>query len=237
MTMHQHIPNRGAAGTQQATGAQAAFLRSDADLSAEAQRILDGTRAQAAQHRERTAQTVQRAMDRKGLTDRARQAVAARAYRQDQARQQQLLNEHIAGIEVHKQQLVDRAFGARGGDPQTVMARRQAQQMAASLTESWQAMDMLRTAQQDGDTQLAKVIAGRAYSNGWTDVVDQWNHDGSNNAAVRNLVELQQLPDTTDTAWRLSTAGEFYAERPAILNGLRDQEIDSLARDDLGDAA
>ncbi|MER6402994.1 hypothetical protein ABT269_05560 [Streptomyces viridosporus] len=219
------------------TDYQAIFNQSGAEMSAEAQRVIDGARQQAAAFRDAANTTIARAMDRKGLSDRARQAVAARTYRQNQAQQEKLFAEHIAGINRHRQQLIDRAFGARGGDGQTLMARRQAQSMAAGLDEPWKAMDLLKTAQQDGDAQLAQVVAGHAYSRGWTDVVDQWNHDGSNDRAMRNLLEAQQLPDTNDIAWRMSASAEFYAEKPAILDGLREQEIDTLSRDDLGDAA
>ncbi|MGW3663719.1 hypothetical protein [Streptomyces sp. NPDC005141] len=213
------------------------FNKTGAELSAEAQRVIDGTRQQAAAFIDSANTTVQRTMDRKGLTDQARQTVAARTYRQAQAQSQRLLEEHIAGIERHKKTLVDRAFGSNGGDAQTLMARRQAQQMVAGLDESWKAMDMLATAQQDGDTQLAKVVAGHAFSRGWEDVVDQWNHDGSNDRSLRNLLDLKQLPDTNDTAWRFSVAGDFHVNQPSILSGLREQDIDSLARDDLGGEA
>lgn len=219
------------------TNYQAIFNRTGAELSAEAQAVIDGTRAQAAAFIESAEATVQRAMDRKGLSDRARQAVAARTYRQAQAQAQQLLEDHIAGIERHKQKLVDRAFGARGGDGQTVMARRQAQTLAAGLEDAGYAMEMLRTAQQDGDAQLAQVVARVAFSRGWLDVVDQWNHDGTHNTAMAGLLELDQLPDTNDWKWRASVATDFHVNRPAALNGLREQEIDHLAHDDLGDAA
>lgn len=219
------------------TSIQNLFNKTGAELSAEAQRVVDGTRQQAAAFIAGANTTVQRTMDRKGMTDQARQAVAARTFRQAQAQTQRLFDEHIAGIQRHKQKLVDRAFGARGGDAQTVMARRQAQQMTAGLDDHRTALDMLRTAQQDGDTQLAQVLAGHAYSMGWTDVVDHWNHDGSNDRAMTAILEAQQLPDTSDVAWRMGVAAEFHVEKPAVLDGLRDQEIDSLARDDLGGEA
>ncbi|MFB7162068.1 hypothetical protein [Streptomyces sp. NPDC056242] len=219
------------------TSIQNLFNQTGAELSAEAQRVVDGTRQQAAAFIEGANNTVQRAVDRKGMTDRARQAVAARTYRQAQAQTQRLLDEHVAGIQRHKQKLVDRAFGSRGGDAQTVMARRQAQQMTAGLDDHHIALEMLRTAQQDGDTQLAQVLAGHAYAMGWTDIVDQWNHDGSNDRAMAGLLEAQQLPDTSDVAWRMSVAAEFHVEKPAVLDGLREQDIDSLARDDLGGEA
>lgn len=220
------------------TSIQQIFNKSGAELSAEAQRVVDGTRQQAAAFIDSANTTVQRAMDRKGMTDQARQAVAARTYRHAQSQTQQLLDQHIAGIDRHKQKLVDRAFGAHGGDASTVMARRQAQQMLTGLDENWKAMDLLKTAQQDGDAQLAQVVAGHAHTMGWTDIVDQWNHDGAHNTAVAGLLEMQQLPDTSDIGWRMAVAGGFHVEKPSVLDGLREQDIDVLARDELGgDAA
>ncbi|MCI3930190.1 hypothetical protein [Streptomyces sp. AN091965] len=213
------------------------FNKSGADLSAEAQRALDGTRQQGAANAESARAVIDRVMDRKGLTDQARQAAASRTFRQAQARAEQLVSEHIAGVERFKQSRLDRAFGARGGDAQSLMARRQAQQMVTSADEDWKAMDLLKTAQQDGDTQLAQVVAGHAYSMGWTDVVDQWNHDGAHNTAIAGLLEAQQLPDTNDIGWRMGVAAEYYVDKPAVLDGLRDHEIDRLARDDLGGEA
>lgn len=220
MTLHQQI-----------------FNQTGAELSAAAQRVVDGTRGQAAAFIDSANTTVQRAMDRKGLTDQARQAVAARTYRQAQAQTQKLLDEHVAGVARYKQSKVDSAFGARGGDAQSIANRRAAQQMVAGLDDSGIAMEMLRTAQQDGDTQLAQVLAGHAYARGWRDLVDQWNHDGSNDRAIAGLLEMEQLPDTSDVTWRLSLAADFHVEKPAVLDGLREQEIDTLARDGLGDAA
>lgn len=219
------------------TTAQQIFNRTGAELSAEAQRVVDGTRSQAAAFIDSADTTVQRAMDRKGLTDRARQAIAARTYRQAQAQSQKLLDEHIAGIERHKKALIDRAFGARGGDAQTIANRRAAQQLVAGIDNPDAALQMLRTAQQDGDAQLAQVIAGHAYSYGWEDIVDEWNADGSNNTAVAGLIERNQLPDTTDFGWRMNVASDFHIAKPSVLDGLREQEIDSLARDDLGGEA
>ncbi|MGC4964633.1 hypothetical protein ACLQ2H_01270 [Streptomyces globisporus] len=213
------------------------FNRTGAELSADAQKVIDGTRAQAAAFNQAAETKVQRAMDNKQMSTRAQQAIAARTYRQTQAQTQTLLDQHITGVQQYKQKLVDRAFGARGGDAQTIANRRAAQQMVAGLDDGSIAMEMMRTAQQDGDTQLAQVIAGHAYSRGWNDVVDRWNHDGTNNTAMRNLVELQQLPDTNDIGWRMGVAAEFHVNPPAVLQGLRDTEIDALARDDLGGEA
>lgn len=218
--------------------AQQIFNRTGAELSAEAQRVVDGTRSQAAAFIDSANTTVQRAMDRKGLSDRARQAVAARTYRQAQAQSQKLLDEHIAGIERHKKALIDRAFGSDdSSDPNTLMARRQARETAAQLDMPWKGMDLMETAQQEGDTVLAKALAGHAFTMGWTDVVDQWNHDGSNDRAMRNLLDLKQLPDTTDFGWRMNVSSDFHIAKPSVLDGLREQEIDSLARDDLGGEA
>ncbi|WP_406127540.1 hypothetical protein [Streptomyces sp. NBC_00989] len=219
------------------TSAQQIFNRTGAELSAEAQRVVDGTRQQAAAFIDSANTTVQRAMDRKGLTDQARQAIAARTYRQAQAQSQKLLDEHIAGIERHKKTLIDRAFGARGGDAQTIANRRAAQQLVAGIDSPDAALQMLRTAQQDGDAQLAQVIAGHAYSYGWEDIVDEWNADGSNNTAVAGLIERNQLPDTTDFGWRMGVSSDFHIAKPSVLDGLREQEIDMLARDDLGGEA
>jgi hypothetical protein len=196
-----------------------------------AQAMLDKHAEKIAAVHERREMAINRINAHRGLSEQARQSHIARAYRAAQAELEELRVSGEKALKDYGQRLIDRAFGSRGGDPQTVMAQRQAQQMAASITDSGIAMDMLRTAQQDGDTQMAKAIAGRAFSNGWADVVNQWNHDGSNDPAIRLLNEHQELPHLQPAIWN---AHHFLAP-PKELDGMKDYEISRAAAADYSD--
>ena len=196
-----------------------------------AQTMLDKHADKIAHVHARTEQAIDRINRHRGLSEQARQGGIARAYREAQAELEQLRESGKKALDAYGQRLIDRALGSRGGDPQTVMAQRQAQQMAAGVTDPGMAMEMMRTAQQDGDTQMAKAIAGRAFSNGWSDVVNQWNHDGSNDSAMRLLNEHQELPHIDPAIWN---AHHFLAP-PKELAGMRDYEISRAAQTDYSD--
>ncbi|MEU5345706.1 hypothetical protein AB0H18_33565 [Streptomyces sp. NPDC020766] len=196
-----------------------------------AQAMLDKHADKIALVHAKTESAISRINNHRGLSEQARQGRIARAYRAAQAELEQLRIDGKKSLDDYGQRLIDRALGSRGGDPQTVMAQRQAQQMAASITDPGIAMEMMRTAQQDGDTQMAKALAGRAFSNGWSDVVNQWNHDGSNDSAMRLLNEHQELPSMNPTIWN---AHHFLAP-PKELDGMKDYEISRAAQGDYSD--
>lgn len=196
-----------------------------------AQSMLDkhGEKIAAVHQRRDTA--IERVRAHRGLSEQARQGHIARIHRETQAELEQLRDSGKKELDAYGQRLIDRAFGSRSSDPQTVMAMRQANSMAAGLTDPRIAMDTLRGAQQDGDTQLAKAIAARAFSSGWRDVVNQWNHDGSNDASMRLLNEHQELPQIDPAIWN---AHHFLAP-PKELDGMKDYEISRAAQTDYSD--
>ncbi|WP_405671494.1 hypothetical protein OG848_08265 [Streptomyces canus] len=196
-----------------------------------AQAMLDKHGEKIALVHAKTEMAISRINAHRGLSEHARQGRIARVYRDAQAQLEQLRDSGKKELDAYGQRLIDRALGSRGGDPQTVMAQRQAQQMAASITDPGIAMEMLHTAQQDGDSQMAKAIAGRAFSYGWRDVVNQWNHDGSNDQAMRLLNEHQELPSMDPAIWN---AHHFLAP-PRELDGMRDYEINRAANTDYSD--
>ncbi|MEV7032724.1 hypothetical protein AB0N99_21225 [Streptomyces sp. NPDC093272] len=179
----------------------------------------------------KTARAIDRINNHRGLSEQARQGGIARVYREAQAELEQLRDSGKKALDAYGQRLIDRAFGSRGGDAQTVMAQRQASQMAAGLNDPGIAMEALRGAQQDGDTQYAKAIAARAFSNGWTDIVNQWNHDGSNDASIRLVNEHRNLPQIRPEIWN---AHHFLAP-PKELDGMRDYQISRAAQTDYSD--
>ncbi|MFF1655799.1 hypothetical protein [Streptomyces sp. NPDC058255] len=179
----------------------------------------------------RTAQAINRINNHRGLSEQARQGRIARVYRDAQAELEQLRESGKKALDAHGQGLIDRALGSRSSDPQTVMAMRQANQMAAGINDPGIAMEILRGAQQDGDTQYAKAIAARAFSNGWTDVVNRWNHDGSNDASMRLINEYQELPHIDPAIWN---AHHFLAP-PKELEHMKTYEISRAAETDYSD--
>lgn len=210
---------------------QRRFLQSDEQQTTEFQKAMEAHRAQANQVRENANAAIERIASRKDMTPEARRAAAARVYKPAREQIQQLLDQHVAKVNAHKQQLARKAFGSESAaDPATAMMRRQARQQASALQDRRAAEDMLREAQFDGDNHLARAVARTAFENGWHDVVDQWNADGSNNAYMRHVVELMDLPDTNDVVWRINTAASYASpDAGPDLMGLRDHEISRAA--------
>ncbi|MFF7331528.1 hypothetical protein [Streptomyces sp. NPDC008150] len=179
----------------------------------------------------KTAQAINRVRAHRGLSQQARDGRIARIHREAQAELEELSVSGKQALDTYGQRLIDRALGNRSSDPQTVMAMRQANQLAASLNDPSIAMETLRGAQQDGDTQYAKAIAARAFSNGWTDVVNQWNHDGSNDASMRLINEYRELPQLDPVIWN---AHHFLAP-PKELEHMKTHEISRAAETDYSD--
>ncbi|MFC8234276.1 hypothetical protein [Streptomyces sp. NPDC057284] len=214
------------------TAYQRMFNRSAEDHTTDFQKALDAHQAKADQIRENAQAALDRIGSRKDLTPEAQRAAAARIYKPATEQIQQMLDQHIAKVSQHKQQLAQKAFGSdRSTDPQTAMARRQARQIAATAEDAHQAEQMVRDAQFDGDEHLARAAAAVAYERGWHDVVDVWNADGRNDTAMRCLIELAQLPDTNDTAWRISTAAAYSQPLSGVLDGLKPHEISRAIED------
>lgn len=207
------------------------FLQTDTEQTADFQKAIDAHRAKADQVREQTNAQLQRIAGRKDLTPEAKRGAAARTYKPACEQIQQMLNDHIAMVEGRKQALAQKAFGSDNTtDPTTAMMRRQARQQAAGIQDRQAAEEMLREAQFEGDTHLARAVARASFDNGWHSVVDQWNADGSNNAYMRHVVELMQMPDTNDPVWRINTAASYVKpDAGPDLLGLRDHEISRAA--------
>jgi hypothetical protein len=93
---------------------------------------------------------------------------------------------------------------------------------------------MLRNARFDGDDNLARAVAAVAFERGWDQVVDVWNADGRHDPAMRNLIELRQMPDTEDVVWRMNVAQSYAKPMPGILDGLKPHEISRAAETDYG---
>lgn len=193
-----------------------------------AQAMLDKHGEKIAAVHQRRDMTINRIRAHRGLSEQAKQGRIARAQREAETELEELRVSGKKALDDYAQRLIDRALGSRGGDPQTVTAQREARRMAADVTDPGIAMEMMRTAQQDGDTQMAKALAGRAFSYGWTDVVNQWNHDGSNDAAMRLLNERNELPNTDPTIWN---AHHFLAP-PKELEHMKTHEISRAAETD-----
>ncbi|KIF69258.1 hypothetical protein HY68_12740 [Streptomyces sp. AcH 505] len=216
------------------TDYQRMFNQSAVDYTADFQKQMDAHRAKAAAVRENAETLLGRISERKDLTPEAARAAAARIYKPACEQMRQMLDQHIEKVTQHKQKLAQKAFGSDPtNDPAKAMMRRQARQQAATLTDPDAAKRMLAEAKFDGDVHLARATAAVAYENGWHDVVDAWNSDGSNNASMRSLIEMRQLPDTKDPAWRINTAASYAPPMPGVLEGMKPHEISRAAEADI----
>ncbi|WP_128817424.1 hypothetical protein [Streptomyces sp. S063] len=211
---------------------QRRFQRTDEQNTTDFQKQMDAHRAKAEQVRQNAQQQIDRIGQRQELTLEAKRSAAARVYKPARATTQQLLEQHVDMVRQHKQALARKAFGSdNAADPMTAMARRQARQQAAGIQDHHEATEAIRNAQFDGDTHLARAIAAKAFENGWHDVVDTWNADGSNNAYMQPLIELMQMPDTDNLQWRMETAMQYAPPLPGVLEGMKDHEITRAAEE------
>jgi hypothetical protein len=217
---------------------QRLFRQSDAQNTSDFQKAMDAHIAKADQVRQNASDMIDRIGARKDLTPEAKRTAAARVYKPACEQIQQALNDHIEMVGRHKQKLADKAFGSdRATDPATAMARRQARQMAAAVEDMRDAEQMLRDAAFDGDDNLARAVAAVSFERGWDQVVDVWNADGRQDAAMRHLREIRTMPDTNDAVWRFNVAQSYAKPMPGILDGLKDHEISRAAETDLGGEA
>jgi hypothetical protein len=214
------------------------FLQTDAQNTADFQTAMDAHRAKAAAIRDRANDAIQKIGERRDLTPQAQRAAAAKVYKPATEQLTRMLDEHIAQVKAHKQQLARKAFGSdTAADPATAMARRQARQQAAALTDPAAAEQLIRDAHFTGDRELGRAAAAVAFERGWHQAVDVWNEDGSNNQFMKHLVELVQMPDTESGAWRLQLAQQYSGPTPGVLDGLKPHEISRAADTDFGGEA
>lgn len=215
---------------------QRRFNLTDEQNTSDFQKAMDAHRAKAEQIRQQAEDTIARISARTDLTTDAKQAAAARIYKPAAEQIQQALDQHIAKVKAHKQQLADKAFGSdRSTDPATAMARRQARQMAATVEDKRQATEMLRNAKFDGDDNLARAVAAVSFERGWDEVCDVWNEDGRHDNAIRHLREIRTMPDTNDAVWRMNVAQSYAKPMPGILDGLKPHEISRAAETEYSD--
>lgn len=212
---------------------QRRFLRTDEQNTSDFQKAMDAHRAKAEQIRENATAAIERIGARKDLTPEAKRAAAAKVYKPAAEQIQQMLDQHIDKVKAHKQQLAKKAFGSdTAADP---AASREARRMASQLQDADEAAQMIRNAQFDGDKQLARTIAAVAFENGWHSAVDVWNSDGSNDAYMRHVIDLVQMPDTNDVVWRMNVAQQYAKPMPGLLDGLKPHEISRAAETEYGD--
>lgn len=214
------------------------FLQTDEQNTADFQTAMDAHRAKAAAIRDRANDAMQKIGARRDLTPEAQRAAAAKVYKPAAEQLNQMLDQHIAKVTAHKQQLARKAFGSEtAADPATAMARRQARQQAAAVTDVGEAEQLVRDAHFTGDRELGRAVAAVAFERGWRDVVDVWNEDGSNNAYMKHVIELVQMPDTNSGAWRLQVAQDYAGPMPGVLDGMKPHEISRAAETDFGGEA
>lgn len=178
--------------------------------------------------RDRLDRTVAQISQHPGLTRDAKRGAIARAYVQADETVKQLKAQTEQALDRHRNRLVQRAFGNNGGDSGTVMAQRQANQMVNDVIDHGQLRDMLREAVSDGDKQLAKTVAGRAWSLDYKDLVDEWNADGSHDTAVKALVEHRDLPKVDPLIWD----GEHHIYQPREIEDMSFHQLHIAANTD-----
>lgn len=116
---------------------QRRFLQTDGENTSDFQKSMDAHRARANQISANASAAIERIGARKDLTPEAKRTAAARIYKPAAEQVQAMLDQHIAKVNAHKQELARKAFGSdKAADPMTAMARRQARQQAAAVQDA-----------------------------------------------------------------------------------------------------
>ncbi|MGW8502809.1 hypothetical protein [Streptomyces sp. CLCI03] len=188
--------------------------------------------------RSRLDSTVQRINGLKNPSARAKQTMIARAYIEARDALDQLKADEVARIGRQRQQLDRKLFGTNGfsPDPNTVIARRDANDRAAKLDTPREAEHALRRAEREGDRIMAKAIAAKAadYSAdpNWAQLLNQYVAGKPEETAT--LQALVDLPNTDDGVWQIRKAIEYSVATPSELGDQMPEGLAALPLD--GDA-
>ncbi|WP_327282287.1 hypothetical protein OG723_12295 [Streptomyces sp. NBC_01278] len=188
--------------------------------------------------RESLDRKVQHIRGQNNLTSRAKQTMVARAFIEARDALDQLREQDVARIERQREQLDRKLFGTNGfsPDPNTVIARRDANDRAAKLESPAEAAHAMRRAEREGDRIMAKAIAAKAadYSGdpSWAQLLNQYVEGKPEETAT--LQAMVDLPDTNDGVWRISKAIEYSIATPSELGDQRPEGLAALPLD--GDA-
>ncbi len=169
------------------------------------------------------------------LSTEGRNMLLARNYVQARDKMQGLVQSASSDDAAETAKAGRTAFGTAGipGDPATVaVSYRDAQDRAAGLTSSGNALALLSRAERSGDEPLARAVAGHAHDMsmgdhldpGWGDVVDTFT--ASRPSAAAAVSTLRRLaPGRLDTRSMFA----FVLPRPLELSSAGAYTIDQLA--------
>ncbi|MFI6767264.1 hypothetical protein [Streptomyces sp. NPDC050355] len=168
----------------------------------------------------------------KVYSDHAKRVMAAKVYKQAQDALNQLRDAEVSQLRTRRSSLQRRMFGAHGDqDPNTVVARRDANDRAGKLEDPREAKAALQRAEMEGDATMAQAIATRAAQNGWGDVLADYTATRPGFTAAAE--EFNSLPDPDDWQWKFAHTGQFLAGPPSVLSNASPQEIERLAQQDM----
>ncbi|MFI5671312.1 hypothetical protein [Streptomyces sp. NPDC051704] len=188
--------------------------------------------------RESLDRKVEHIRGQKNLTARAKQTMVARAFIEARAALDALKEQEVARIERQRTELDRKLFGTNGfsPDPNTVIARRDANDRAAKLDTPRDAEHAMRRAEREGDRIMAKAIAARAadYSGdpSWAQLLNQYVEGKPEETAT--LQAMVDLPDTSDGMWQLAKAMEYGIATPSEIGDQMPEGLAALPLD--GDA-
>ncbi|MFH8799684.1 hypothetical protein ACH4F6_08830 [Streptomyces sp. NPDC017936] len=169
-------------------------------------------------------------------SDHAKRVMAAKAYTAAQDAMNQLREAEVQQLTSRRSDLRRRMFGHPDtSDAQTLMARRNATEMAGQLDNPRIAAEELNKALQQGDSIMARAIAQRASDWNWGDVLTTY---ADTRTDFRRLVdEYNSTPDPADQNWRLGHNFAHVVPTPDVLGGMPHHQVASLATQELEDVA
>ncbi|REJ06297.1 hypothetical protein DY023_06610 [Microbacterium bovistercoris] len=166
------------------------------------------------------------------LNDAAKRTDIAKLYRAAQQDVDALHAEERKLTSDEQQRIERQVFGIRDSDPSALIAYRDAQDRAARLVFGQQdtAREMLRSATLSGDSTLAAAVVAKAFTYGWTDIIDSYREANPRQANdIDDLAELSSWVQKNESDFFRGYVGTFHISEPQELSGMHEYAVKQLA--------
>jgi hypothetical protein len=190
----------------------------------------DAPKASIASIQRRLNETVEGIRANRSFTPQGRKVEMAKAVLTARNQTEKLKAEFVAAREARRTNLERIVFGIVGEPTASdLIAHRDAQDRAASLTGSDEAAAVLRRANQSNDESLAKAVAQAAFQRGWTEVANNYADMWDKRACLDMLTDTHAGPNTVT-----ADAVTFRIRAPEELGPLPgDSDLENLANMDV----
>lgn len=158
---------------------------------------IAGLRAKAADLADSYARSQAEISTDSNLTDAGKRDALAPLHEDMQTKVTALLHEERAVVKRKKESLEKSLFGT-GGSTADISRYREAQSIAAQLTDSDEAHDRYVSALRSDDTTLAQAVFSRAVTRGWSNITDDYlQRNPSAKTALADLEGIRRYEQNT----------------------------------------